>query len=178
MSDKRLRVLASGGLAVGAVFGMAGTFAPSPSLRGVAWGIDGVALVMASALLTITFFRRGHDLIASGFLVFLAGQTLVLSSAGMDLAAGAPVFGAGTSLWALALAMISTPSTFSLVVRGLGLVAAALFVATAFQIFAGAPVTALTAPLPFHAYPVLVATMAGWIWTLLTTGPVQTTEAA
>lgn len=167
MDDKRFRVLASGGLAVGAVLGMAGTLAPSPSMRSVAWGIDGAALVMASALLTIWFFRKGHDLVASGFLVFMAGQTLVLSTAAMDPAAGAPLFGAGTSLWALALALISGSSTFPLVVRGLGLVAAALFAATALQIFIGAPVTALTSPLPFHAYPFLVATMLGWIWTLL-----------
>jgi hypothetical protein len=172
VDDKRLRVLASGGLAVGAVLGMAGTFAPSASVRSVAWGIDGVALVMASALLTVWFFRKGHYLVASGFLVFMAGQSLVLSSAAMELAAGAPLFGAGTSLWALALALISAPSTFPLVVRGLGLVAAALFAATALQIFIGAPVTALTSPLPFHAYPVLVATMLGWIWTLLKAGRV------
>jgi hypothetical protein len=33
VDDERLRVLACGGLAVGAVLGMAGTFAPSPSVR-------------------------------------------------------------------------------------------------------------------------------------------------
>jgi hypothetical protein len=170
VDDRRLRVLASGGLAVGAVLGMAGTLSPSPSLRGVAWGIDGVALVMASVLLTILFLRKGHELVASGFLVFVAGQTLVLSTAAMDLTAGAPVFGAGTGLWALALVLISAPSTFPLLVRGLGLVAAALFAATALQIFSGAPVTALTSPLPFHAYPALVATMSGWAWTVLKTG--------
>jgi hypothetical protein len=32
---------------------MAGTFASSAALRGLCWGIDGVALVMASALLTV-----------------------------------------------------------------------------------------------------------------------------
>jgi hypothetical protein len=48
MSDRGLRVLASAGLAVGGVFGMAGTFAPSAALRGIAWGIDGVALVLVA----------------------------------------------------------------------------------------------------------------------------------
>jgi hypothetical protein len=48
VSEWGLRVLAATGLAVGAVFGMAGTFAPSASLRGLAWGIDGVGLVMAA----------------------------------------------------------------------------------------------------------------------------------
>ena len=66
MNDRQLRVLASIGLAVGGFLGMAGTFARSASLRGLAWGIDGVALVMASALLTLRFYRSGQDLVADG----------------------------------------------------------------------------------------------------------------
>ncbi len=167
MDDNRTDVASSIGLALGAVFGMAGTFAPSPWMRGVAWGIDGVALVMASALLTISFFRKGHDRVAAGFLVFVAGQTLVLASAPMDIVAGAPLFGAGASLWALALVLISSRPVFPPLVRGVGLVAAALFAITAVQILAGAPVTALSSPIPFNAYPILVATMGGWIWALM-----------
>jgi hypothetical protein len=36
---------------------MGGTFAPSAALLGLAWGIDGVALVMAGTLLTVVFYR-------------------------------------------------------------------------------------------------------------------------
>jgi hypothetical protein len=100
VSDWGLRILAATGLAVGAVFGMAGTFTPSASLRGLAWGIDGVGLVMAAALLTLVFYREGQDLVASGFLVFALGEGIILSSAAMDLVASIPSFGAGTSLWA------------------------------------------------------------------------------
>ena len=167
MNDKGLRVLASIGLAVGGVFGMAGTFAPSASLRGLAWGIDGVGLVMASALLTLAFYRKGQDLVASGFLVFAVGEGIILSGAAMDLAASVPSFGAGTGLWALALVLISIPRVFLLPVRLLGLFAAVLFGATAVQIFAGIQVMPTTSPLPFYAYPVLVATLVGWIWTLV-----------
>jgi len=167
VSDWGLRVLAATGLAVGAVFGMAGTFAPSASLRGLAWGIDGVGLVMATALLTLIFYREEHDLVASGFLVFAIGEGIILSSAAMDLAASVPPFGAGTSLWALALLLISIPRVFPLAVRLLGLFAAVLFGVTALWIFAGIHVTPLTSPLPFYAYPVLVATFIGWIWTLV-----------
>jgi hypothetical protein len=70
MNDKSLRVLASIGLGVGGALGMAGTFAPSASLRGLAWGIDGIALVMAYALLTLRFFRMGQQIVSAGFLVF------------------------------------------------------------------------------------------------------------
>jgi len=146
---------------------MAGTFAPTTFLRGLAWGIDGVGLVMASALLTLAFYRKGQDLVASGFLVFVVGEGLILSGAAMDLAASIPSFGAGISLWALALVLISTPRVFPVPVRLLGFLAAVLFGVAALQIFAGIQVTPTTAPLPFHAYPVLVATFAGWIWTLL-----------
>ena len=100
---KGLRVLASIGLAVGGAFGLAGTFAPSASLRGLAWGIDGVGLVMAGAVLTLVFYRKGQDLVASGFLVFAIAEGLILSGAAMDPTASVPSFGAGASLWALAL---------------------------------------------------------------------------
>lgn len=167
MSDRGVRLLASVGLAVGGVCGMVGTFAPSASLRGLAWGIDGVGLVMASALLTLAFYRKGQDLVASGFLVFVVGQGLILSGAAMDLAASIPSFGAGISLWALALVLISLPPVFPVPVRLLGFFAAALFGIAAAQIFAGIQVMPTTTPLPSYAYPVLVATFAGWIWTLL-----------
>src|SRR6266496_2562366 len=108
-NDKGLRVLASIGLAVGGAFGLAGTFAPSASLRGLAWGIDGVGLVMAGAVLTLAFYRQGQDLAASGFLVFTVGEGLVLSGAAMDLDGSIPSFGAGASLWALALVLIGMP---------------------------------------------------------------------
>jgi hypothetical protein len=170
MNDNGLRVLASTGLAVGGIFGLAGTFAPSASLRGLAWGIDGIGLVMASAVLTIVFYRRDQDLVASGFLVFAVGEGIILSGAAMDLIASVPSFGAGTGLWALALALISIPNVFSLPVRLLGLLAAVLFAATALMIFAGVQLMPTTSPLPFYAYPVLVATFGGWIWSLTTFG--------
>ena len=172
MNDKRLRVLASIGLAVGGVLGMAGTFAPSASLRGLAWGIDGVGLVMAGALLTLSFYRKGQDLVASGFFVFTVGEGTILAGAAMDLAASVPSFGAGISMWALALMLISMPRAFSLPVRLLGLLAAIMFAATAVQIFAGVQILPTTSPLPFYAYPFFVATFFGWIWTLLKTDSV------
>lgn len=155
---------------------MAGTFAPTPALRGIAWGIDGVSLVIAGAVLTLLYFRQDRDLVAAGFLVFTVGQGLILSTAAMDPAASAPSFGAGTSLWASALVLVGIPRVFPVPVRLLGLAAAVLFAVTSLRIFAGAPVTALSSPLPFFAYPVLVATMIGWIWSLLKGDPVPGAE--
>jgi hypothetical protein len=167
MNDKSLRVLASIGLGVGGTLGMAGTFAPSASLRGLAWGIDGIALVMACPLLTLRFFRMGQEIVAAGFLVFAIGESLLVSGAAMDLAQSAASFGGGVGLWAAGLVLISAPRVFPMAVRLLGLAAAFLFAATACCIFAGAPIMALSRPLPFFAYPVLIATFVGWIVTIL-----------
>ena len=164
--DRGTKILSSAGLAVGAIFGLAGSFTPSPALRGLAWGIDGIGLVMASALLAVACFRRGLDRLAAGFLVFMTGQGIIVSGAAMDLAESVPSFGAGVGLWALALALISGPAVFPPLVRLLGLVTSALFAVTALRILAGAELLPTSAPLPFYVYPVFVATLIGWIITI------------
>jgi hypothetical protein len=119
---------------------------------------------MASSILAIEHVRANQDALASGFLVFTVGQGLILSTAAAPLAGAAPTFGAGVGLWAVALLMISIPRVFPLVVRLLGIASALLFSITAAGIFWGESLTATSAPLPSLAYPVLVATMLGWIW--------------
>jgi hypothetical protein len=162
MSEQTSRLISSGGLVVGSALGMAGTFAPSASVRGLLWGLDGTALVVASALLTIHYSRKGNDVVAGGFLVFVVGQALILSSAAMDLAASRPVFGAGAGLWAASLFLLSAPRVAALWVRIVGVVAGVLFLVVAIRLFMGEALTALSEPLPFLAYPFLVATLVGW----------------
>ena len=164
MSRTRQNLIAPIGLVVGAVLGMAGTFVPSASLRGLAWGLDGISLIVASALLTVHYFRREDDLVAAGFMVFMVGETLVVSGAAMDLATSAPLFGAGVGLWAASLILISATSVMPVFARCAGFVAALLFTIVALQIFAGRPLTPLSQPLPFFAYPFLVATLLSWAW--------------
>src|SRR5215204_5444380 len=50
MSGERLRVVAAAGLVIGALLGMAGSFAPTADLRGLAWGVDGIAIVVGGGL--------------------------------------------------------------------------------------------------------------------------------
>jgi hypothetical protein len=164
VSDSRLRLTAAAGLPVGAVLGIAGTFAPSASLRGLAWGLDGTALVVASGLLTLSYFRRGNDLAAAGFLVFAIGQSLILSASAMDLAAGAPSFGAGVGLWAASLVLVGASNVMPRWVRSIGYIAALLFTIVAVRIFLGYELTPLSQPLPFFAYPFLAATLFAWAW--------------
>ena len=164
MSDSRLRLIAAIGLVVGALLGMAGTFASSASLRGLAWGLDGTALIVATALLTIHHVRKGNDLAAAGFLVFVAGEALILSGSAMGLEASAPSFAAGVALWSASLAAVSASGAVPMLVSGVGFVGSLLFAVVAVQIFLGYPLTPLSEPLPFFAYPFLAATLFGWAW--------------
>ena len=166
MSEKVMTRAMAAGFAIGAALGLGGTFAPSDAIRGLAWGIDGLALVMATCMLAIMEFRQGRDMIAAGFLVFAIGQGLVVSGSAMDLDASAPSFGAGCGLWSVGLALVSVPRRFHLVVRLLGLIAAGLMAATAVMIFSRADLNPVSSPLPFFAYPFLVATLFGWIWSI------------
>src|SRR5215207_6175469 len=153
MNEKRTRIIASIGLLVGGIFGMVGSFASSTTVRGIAWGVDGVGLILASALLTLYFFRKGYDAIAAGFLILAIGEGLILSCSAINLNEDISSFGAGTSLWAASLALISFQRVFPLLVRVTGFIAAVLFIVVSVQIFAGRLLHALTEPLPFYAYP-------------------------
>lgn len=164
MSAQRPSAVAPVCLVLGALLGLAGSFAPSASLRGLAWGLDGTLLVVAAALLAVHCLRRHLDLVAAGFGVFVAGQTLVVSGSAMSLESSSPLFAAGAALWAAALLLISAPKVMPTLARVSGTLAAVLFAATALQIFAGRPLTPLSEPLPFFAYPVLVLTLFCWAW--------------
>ncbi|WP_296743048.1 hypothetical protein [Mesorhizobium sp.] len=159
--------VASLGLAIGGALGMAGTFVASDALRETLWAIDGVGIVVAVALLTMKYQRLGNDCVAAGFLVFLAGESLLLAGNAAGLQASVPSYLGGISLWAAALVLISVPNTFALWMRITGFIAAALFTVSVFAALWGAPLLPTTAPLPALGYPFLVLTFAGWIWTLM-----------
>jgi hypothetical protein len=118
--------------------------------------------VVGTALLAVHYFRLGRDVMAAGFLVFVAGETLILSVANVDLATSAPVFAAGAALWSASLIVVSAPKVMPAWVRLAGLIAAILFAVVALQIFTGHALSPLSKPLPFFAYPFLVATLIGW----------------
>ncbi|MFZ0743082.1 MAG: hypothetical protein WAM85_01690 [Terracidiphilus sp.] len=162
-----LRFLAAFGLALGAVFGLAGTVVTSQNLRAVCWAIDSVGVVVATATLALMFFRKGCDAIAVGFLVFAIGEGVMLSGTAGSLEASVPAFAAGTALWSAALLLTSTPREFDLWVRLAGIAGAILFAITSARIFSGEPLSPIAKPLPFFAYPFLVLTFIGWIWALL-----------
>jgi hypothetical protein len=164
MRDEQLRTIAAAGLVAGAVLGMAGSFAPSAEMRGLAWGIDGVALVVATALLGLLWLRRGDTSLAAGFLIYMVGESFMVSGSPMELAASAPTIAAGTGLWSAGLALVSASAAMPKFVRVTGSIASILFAVTAVRLFAGAALTPLSQPLPFFGFPFLAATLLGWAW--------------
>jgi hypothetical protein len=166
-SPRRLDIVAAIGLGIGAVFGLAGTIVSQAPLRQAFWAIDGVGLVVASALLTVKFLRKGNDCVAAGFLVFAIGESLLLSGTAAGLAGSVPSFAGGVALWATALLLTSIPKEFATWTRLVGAFASILFIVTAARIFWGEQLLPTSRPLPFFAYPFLVVTFAGWIWALV-----------
>lgn len=146
---------------------MLGTTVSERNLQAAFWAVDGVGLVVATALLALRFFRLGNDIVAAGFLVFTVGESAMLAGTAESLAGSVPSFAAGTALWSAALLLTSVPKGFASWIRLVGTVGAILFAITAARIFWGEQVLPTTSPLPFFAYPFLVLTFAGWIWTLL-----------
>jgi hypothetical protein len=166
-SERGLDRTAALGLFVGAAFGLAGTLVSSPYVQASLWAIDSVGLVIATSLLALKYFRAGSDIVAGGFLVFAIGEGVLLSGTAAGPSGSVPAFAAGTALWAAALALISAPPELPPWVRLLGAVAACLFAVTAARIYAGEALLPTSSPLPYFAYPFLVATLLGWAWTLV-----------
>jgi hypothetical protein len=166
-SPRKLDIVAATGLGIGAVFGLAGTVVSEAPLRQAFWAIDSVGLVVASALLTVKFLRKGCDCVAAGFLVFAIGESLLLSGTAAGLAGSVPSFAGGVALWAAALLLTSIPGEFATWIRFVGSLASIPFIITAARIFWGEQLLPTSAPLPFFGYPFLVITFAGWISALV-----------
>ncbi len=97
-SNKPLNRIAALGLLVGAVFGLAGTLVASPHVQASLWAIDSVALVMATSLLALKYFRAGADVVAAGFLVFAIGEGVLLAGTAAGPRASVSAFATGTAL--------------------------------------------------------------------------------
>lgn len=165
-----LRVLAVVGLVAGAILGMAGSMVVASNVRAVCWAIDAAGVIVATVTLALSYLRAGKMEVAVGFLVYAIGEAIMLTGTSMSLEASAPAFAAGTALWSVGLTLISMPREFVLLTRLTGLIAAVLFGVVALHIFWGTSLTPISRPLPFFAYPILVVTFFGWIWTIVRHG--------
>jgi hypothetical protein len=154
------------GLALGGIFGLAGTMVSNQNLRAAFWALDAVGLVVATTLLALRFFRKGNDCLAAGFLVFAIGEGVMLGGTAQSLAGSVPAFAAGTALWSAALLLTSAPKGFALATRPAGIIGAILFAITSGEIFWGAALLPTSKPLPYFGYPFVVLTFIGWIWAI------------
>jgi hypothetical protein len=165
--SSQIKVIATVGLALGGALGMAGAMVTQQNVQAILWAVDGAGLVMATPLLAMKYFRMGNDVVAGGFLVFAIGEGIILlSGPAAGLAGSIPAFAAGAALWGTALLLVSIPKLFAAPIRLLGIVSAVLFIITSARIFWGEQLLPTSTPLPTFAYPLLVATFVGWIWTL------------
>ena len=164
---KPANIIAAFGLVLGGVLGMVGTMVAQQNVRAIAWGIDGTALVVATCLLALRYFRKGNDCVAAGFLVYPIGEGVMLGGTAGSLQASVPSFAAGTALWAAALLLTGIPKEFALWTRTTSILGGVLFAIVAGKIFFGQQVLPTTSPLPYFAYPFLVLTFAGWFVSLL-----------
>jgi len=160
------------GLILGAALGIGGTLVSSDALRQFFWLIDGVGVVVATALLAVRFLRSGDDTVAAGFIVFALGETLLISGTAAGLDTSVPSFGGGVALWAAGLVLINSPGTLALWIRGVGFVGALLFGIVAARIFLGEHLLPISSPLPYFAYPFVVLNFIGWSVTVLKRGRV------
>jgi hypothetical protein len=167
---RNVRILAVVGLIAGGVLGMAGSVVAAQEVRAVCWAIDSVGVIIATAILALTFVRSGRMEVAVGFLIYTLGEGVMLGGTAMSLEASVPAFAAGTALWSAGLVLVSVPRVFAIWTRGAGLIAAVLFGIVSLSIFRGVPLTPIAHPLPFFAYPFLVLTFAGWVWAIVKQG--------
>ena len=162
-----LNVVAIVGLMLGGIFGLAGTFVADPRLRSVFWAIDGLGLIVATAILALKHFRSGNDAVGAGFLIYCIGESVMLGGTAQPLSAMVPSFGAGCAMWAAALLMTSIPARFAIWVRVTSFIAALIFIATYAEILWGKGILPTSSPLPGLGYPFMVLAFFGWIWSLV-----------
>jgi hypothetical protein len=162
-----LKLVAAFGLALGGALGMFGTLVTEQYVRAISWAVDGTALVVATSILALIYFRNGNDCVAAGFIVYAIGEGVMLGGTAGSLEASVPAFAAGTALWSAGLLLTSIPKEFVIWARLTGLVGAVLFAITSARIYWGEVVLPVSKPLPYFAYPFLVLTFIGWIWTTL-----------
>ena len=117
VNQRQLDIVAAIGLAIGAVFGLAGTLVSQAPLRQALWAADGVGLIGATSLLTLKFLKRGDECVVS--CVCDRGKPSLASTAA-GLAGSVPSFGGGVALWAAALLLTSIPKEFATWVRLVG----------------------------------------------------------
>lgn len=166
MMNRTNNRIASIGLAIGAIFGLAGSLVSGPQLQIFLYEFSSVGLTAACVLLAMKFLRQKQDIVATGFLLLAIGEAVMSVGTAAGQLGGQAAFGAGMALYVPALLFISIPPKFPLWVRLMGIAASIPFAIAAATIFMGGQILS-TAALPGAGYGLLTLTIVGWIGTLL-----------
>ena len=168
------RILIVVGLAIGAVLGFGGNFLPAGPSQNITYTLSSLGIITGSALLAAWIGGRGHTIVAVGFALLALAESISFS--GIFLVASAPsfpgayTFAAGVAIYAVALPLVSIPPAFPLWTRIVGTLAAIPFAAHALLWLLGRS-PAPSGLLATIGYVLLIATMVGWIITVLRSAP-------
>lgn len=169
-------IIAAVGLAIGAIFGIAGSIFTAPVAQIVLYEISSIGLTAGCALLAVKFVREEKDLVATGFLLLAIAEAVMTAGASLGQTGGQPSFAAGMALYVPAFLFISLPDTFPTWCRFTAMAACIPFGIAAATIFLGGQVPS-TSALPGAGYALLVASIVGWILTLWRKNEVQQQES-
>jgi len=161
-NNMSLNILAAGGLAIGAIFGIIGSLITAETTSGFLYEISSLGMTMGCVLLGIKHFRNGTDLVAAGFILLALAEGVMTTGTVLGPVGGQPAFGAGMALYVPALLLISLPQHYAMAFRVTGFLACVPFGIAAARIFLGHEVLPST-PLPDTGYGLLTLTFVGWI---------------
>jgi hypothetical protein len=161
-----INIIASFGLAIGAIFGMSGLVFAEPVTQLCLFVISGVGLATGVGLLAVKFMREENDLIATGFLLFAIGEAISTLNAAGDEESAVSAFAGCMLFYVVGFLLISVPARFPNWVRITGLAAAIPFLVAAARFYLGQGLDT-SDTLPGIGYSLLTITIIGWIVTLL-----------
>ncbi len=160
--NKKLNLIASVGLAIGAFFGMAGSIFTSPVLQILLYEISSVGLTAGSILLAVKFLQQKNDFLSSGFLLLAIAEAVMSAGAAAGQVDSQPSFAAGMALYVPAFLLIGFAKGFPVWTRVTIVTAAVPFLIAASIIFSGGQVLS-TSAFPGAGYGLLTVTIVGWI---------------
>ena len=156
--------LTAGALAVGAVLGFGGNFAPVGPVQDLMYALSAAGLVLGAVLLAAEHAAMGDMLPASGFAILALGESRLLNPT--DAPGGEASFAAGVLLYVPALLLIALSPLAPRWTRAVGALAAVPFAFHALAFFTGAAVET-DGPIPSVGYTLFTAAIVGWIITVL-----------
>jgi hypothetical protein len=161
--ERTIAALVVGGLAVGAVLGLAGEQVPIGSAHVLMLLVSSVGLVTATALLTYWHLRRGRVLVGAGFAVLTVAEMLIWGG-------GGPAFGreetfaAGVAFYVPALLLVAAPAVLPIWSRAAAALATVPFGALATIALTGGTPAAV---LQDAGYGLLTISLIGWALEIL-----------